>query len=138
MQTVGTVPVDVDPMDRLAVMRYLAELPELIHSQERDVIRHLDELATTKEALTNAEDGLLLQPPVEGKHPIDGKNEATRAAQLREHTKHHRNALETVERRLRAARSRLTLLENRFSAYKRIAVRLKSGLEAGSKRSDAA
>ncbi len=127
-KSVGTVPVDVDPMDRTAVIRYLAELPELIHAAERDVIRHLDELATTKEALTNAEDGMLLQEPVDGKHPLDGKNETIRQAQLREQTKHHRNAMETVERRLRAARSRLALLENRFSAYRRIAEML-SALE---------
>lgn len=112
-----------DPTNRIELLKVLRELPEAMADVEREVFRHADDVQTCKEAMTNQEDYLLLLEPdrLTGKHPLDGKNEKTREAQMREHTKNSRMALETADRRLRASRGKLKLLEDRFSAYKRIA-----------------
>lgn len=102
-------------MDRLQVIEQLLAAPALIREAEGQVIREEATLAEARVRLQRREDELLLA----GR--IDGKNEATRAAQLREATAAERQMVERREQETRLAKRDYHQQVNAFAALRAVA-----------------
>jgi len=110
-------------MSQHELITRLAALPQEIHTEEEHLLLIERGLLAAKENLTLVEDRLLLGGQ------IDGKNEATRAAQLREATQATRAQVTELEASAAAARTRLRLRQNEFSAAKSLARLMAAGAE---------
>lgn len=105
-------------MNREAVIKRLAELPEEIEWREEYVLACIVSLEGAKEKLQDEEAALLLN----GK--IDGKNAEQRQAQLREATKELRKLVADQEANVQDARIRLNKVVNEFKALRTMALLL--------------
>lgn len=101
----------------------LSEMPSRLAAAEERVLATETDLADFRETLQSREDELLLGGS------LDGKNEATRAAQLRTATDHLRNVVATNERAVASARLQLRVVQAEFSAAKAMARLLTGGEE---------
>lgn len=102
----------------------LLELPALIEAAECDVLTAEERKHQAMEALTRAEDELLIDP-----EKLTGKNAEIRAAQVRAETRLERDMVRASEYRVGEARIALRRLTNELSALKTLA-RLVSGNES--------
>jgi hypothetical protein len=96
----------------------LIELPLAIEEQERLLLSQEFALSDARDELLTAED-LLVQQGADG--PIDGKNERTREAQLRDQMIEEHAAVTTAERAVHRTKLELRTLQARFSATRAIA-----------------
>jgi hypothetical protein len=110
-------------MSQHELISRLTDLPAQIHAEEEHLLLLEKGLAAAKEHLTLTEDRLLLSGA------IDGKNAETRGAQLREQTDASRAAVAELEASTAAARTRVRLKQNEFSAFKAVARLLAAGAE---------
>ena len=106
-------------MDRETLIEALKLIPAKIKLQEATVLNAQANVIGLKRELQSYEDRCLLGM-VEGK-VIDGKNEATRAAQLREGTDRTRRAVDEAEIALDAERIQLRYLQAEFAALRSVA-----------------
>jgi hypothetical protein len=96
--------------DRNALAKKLMALPAQIEESERAVLAVEEERRLVAEHLAAKEATLRLDGT------LDGKNELTRAAQLREHTGDERQALLTCEMRLKEAQITLRRRHNEMTS----------------------
>ena len=100
----------------------LLNAPERIQAIEASLIRAAQAHQNAKDEVRDLEADLLQQTNADGKpFPIDGKNEAIRSAQLREHTLPLALAVRETEVTLSAARASLAYEQNRFAALRTVA-----------------
>jgi hypothetical protein len=109
-------------MNREELIQMLSQAPYHLMSAERAVLESETERTAAAAALQAKEDALLLAGA------IDGKNEALRAAQLREATAAERDMLNACEREIQLQKIVLHRRQADLSAMKAIA-RLLSGAE---------
>lgn len=97
-------------MDKQQIVERLMALPGEIATAEEAVIAHNKAVEDAKSTLQAKEDELLTTGF------IDGKNEATRAAQLRSFTGEQREAVTQAEYRTIRIKNHLSFLYNEFKA----------------------
>ena len=113
-------PADREETTRELVLERLLELPGELAEAEQRVLSVSCDLLDAKRALEISEDLLLTSGE------IDGRNEATRTAQLRELTRPQRDQLDRITRRQAEAQAKLRNAQAELSAL-RAAARLLGG-----------
>jgi hypothetical protein len=113
----------LDTLRRRELYCRLSEMPRHLHRAEEHLLHMESGLASAKAHLLLTEDTLLLSGA------IDGKNEAARAAQLREQTASSREQVAVLEAGVARARMELRCVQAEFSTAKAMARLLAGGEE---------
>ena len=108
-------------MTRTELAERLLELPGVLLDEEKGVLRAQQALSVCREALTAAENALLLEVREDGSPLVNGKNAETRAAQLWDRTSNERGDVIQAERVLSVAKMHLGHAQAEFAAARSVA-----------------